>query len=131
MKYASMNTPKEIHSFNHSFKELRNNRYLTESLLGKQNIIENHAKTNFAQTVFNFVKLYLGIAVLTMPNSFSQCGIIEGILSITVVFALFSRTLIIQSDAAIEIDTKIRSLSELCLKVLGPTSYLLMNFFIM
>ena len=131
MKFAGKNTPKENHLPDQGFREVKKSEFVneTENLLSKQK--EDHVKASFAQTVFNFVKLFIGIAILTMPKVFSQCGIIEGILSIAIVFLWYSWTVVAQSDSAIKQDAEIRSLSELCLKVLGPIGYFLMNFFIM
>ena len=86
MKFTGKNTPKENHLPDQGFSKEKKSECVneTENLLSKQN--EDHVKASFAQTVFNFVKLFIGIAILTMPKAFSQCGIIEGILSIAIVF---------------------------------------------
>ena len=96
-------------------------------LLSEPNNEEDTGKTNIIQTGFNFIKLYIGIAILVIPKWFYEQGIIGGTLGILAVLVTYSRTIVIQSEAAFKLGTDIRSLSELCLKVLGPISYIWIN----
>lgn len=70
-------------------------------------------KASAPQTLFNLIKLFLGISILASPHAFSNSGLIGGILGITFATCLAICTVIMQSEAALKLETKINSYSDL------------------
>lgn len=86
---------------------------IDEVLVGDDNPKVQKHKATTLQSIFNMIKLFLGISILASPHAFSQSGIVGGILGITLATALSITTVLMQSEAAAKVGKEVNSYSEL------------------
>lgn len=116
-----------------------------EILLDEIEDIEfNKHKADVLHTIFNLTKVFLGISILVGPSSYSESGLIGGIVGVLIgkplVFDIFNTNLAavmnvitvwMQSLAATSVDSKILSYSELGRAVYGLKGKAVVDFFIL
>lgn len=84
-----------------------------EVLVGDEGDKNLKHKASTPQTIFNMIKLFLGISILASPHAFSNSGVIGGIIGISFATALAITTVLMQSEAAKKVEKPINSYSEL------------------
>jgi len=86
---------------------------MEEVLVGDDDDRVDKTKASTPQTLFNMIKLFLGISILASPHAFSNSGIIGGIVGIMFATSLAITTVLMQSEAAVKVKSEIRSYSDL------------------
>lgn len=122
-----------INESGHPIRELSKNPSelgttdLDEHLLNSSNEEFDSFRSSFMQTVFNLTKFYFGISILATPYGFKESGIIGGVVGVILFSSLNVFTVYIQTQAAIDYDRKIKSLSEFSYRVLGIYNKILID----
>jgi amino acid permease len=86
---------------------------MEEVLVNEDDETFHKHKAATSQTIFNMIKLFLGISILASPHAFSNSGVIGGIIGISLATALAITTVLMQAEAAIKVEQQISSYSEL------------------
>lgn len=70
-----------------------------ELLIEENEELFGHPRTNLIETIFNIIKLFLGISILASPAAYSQSGLIGGIIGVALAACINVCTVIMQSEA--------------------------------
>jgi len=104
---------------------------MEEVLVGDDDSKKLKHKASTPQTIFNMIKLFLGISILASPHAFSNSGIIGGIIGISTATAMAICTVLMQSEASVKTGKIINSYSDLGYALYRGRGKLIVDSFIL
>ena len=90
-----------------------------EILLNYDYHIDEAHKTNVIQSIYVSFKLLVGISIIALPNSFTNSGLIGGVIGVWMIGIINLITVLLQDSVSVKINKNITSYSMLGLAVFG------------
>ena len=104
---------------------------IDEVLVGDEEKKGYKDKASTIQTLFNTLKLFIGISILASPHAVSNSGIVGGIIGFTLATGMAITTVLMQSDASEKVGKEIKSYSDLGYAIYKGRGKLVVDFFIL